>query len=105
MRVESKRAKARGATWLLTELSPEDPDIGFGPCDLGMGEREPGYVSIVELKDIRGPGGLTTERDLYIRAEKTLSAWAGEAKAQGRISTIRQAPDNSSSIISFPSGL
>jgi hypothetical protein len=24
-------------TWLLTELDPEDPDIAFGLCDLGMG--------------------------------------------------------------------
>lgn len=26
-----------GATWLLTELDPDDPDIAFGLCDLGMG--------------------------------------------------------------------
>ena len=25
------------ATWLLTELDPEDPDISFGLCDLGVG--------------------------------------------------------------------
>jgi len=26
-----------GATWLLTELDPDAPDIAFGFCDLGMG--------------------------------------------------------------------
>ena len=26
-----------GCTWLLTELDPEEPDIAFGLCDLGMG--------------------------------------------------------------------
>ena len=26
-----------GCTWLLTEIDPEDPDIAFGLCDLGMG--------------------------------------------------------------------
>ena len=26
-----------GATWLLTEIDPEDPDIAFGLCDLGLG--------------------------------------------------------------------
>jgi hypothetical protein len=25
-----------GATWLLTELDPGDPDIAFGLCDLGQ---------------------------------------------------------------------
>ena len=26
-----------GGTWLLTELDPEEPDIAFGLCDLGVG--------------------------------------------------------------------
>jgi len=26
-----------GCTWLLTEIDPDDPDIAFGLCDLGMG--------------------------------------------------------------------
>ncbi|MEA2079594.1 MAG: DUF2958 domain-containing protein, partial [Pseudomonadota bacterium] len=28
------------ATWLLTELDPDDNDIAFGLCDLGMGSPE-----------------------------------------------------------------
>jgi hypothetical protein len=28
-----------GCTWLLTEIDPDDPDIAFGLCDLGMGFR------------------------------------------------------------------
>jgi Protein of unknown function (DUF2958) len=74
-----------GATWLLTELEPRDPDIAFGLCDLGMGEPELGNVSIMELKAVRGPGGLTIERDLYFKADKTLAAYASEARAEGRI--------------------
>ena len=35
------------ATWLLTELNP-DIDLAFGLCDLGLGEPELGYVSLVE---------------------------------------------------------
>jgi hypothetical protein len=27
----------RAATWLLSELDTEDPNIAFGLCDLGMG--------------------------------------------------------------------
>ena len=28
------------ATWLLSEIDPEEPDIAFGLCDLGMGSPE-----------------------------------------------------------------
>ena len=34
------------ATWLLTELDSEDPDIAFGLCDLGMQCPELGSVRI-----------------------------------------------------------
>ena len=44
-----------GATWLLTELDPEDPDIAFGLCDLGLGFPELGSVRISELEAVRGP--------------------------------------------------
>lgn len=74
-----------GATWLLTELDPEDPDIAFGLCDLGMGFPELGTVSLIELESITGPGGLRIERDLHFTAEKTLSAYADEARRLRRI--------------------
>ena len=74
-----------GATWLLTELDPEDPDIAFGLCDLGMGFPELGTVSLSELESLTGPGGLRIERDLYFTAEKTLSAYADEARRLSRI--------------------
>jgi hypothetical protein len=35
------------ATWLLTELEPEDPDYAFGLCDLGLGCPELGRVSLM----------------------------------------------------------
>ncbi len=37
-------------TWLLSELSPSDPDIAFGLCDLGQGTPDLGYVSLSELR-------------------------------------------------------
>lgn len=74
-----------GATWLLTELSPNDPDIAFGLCDLGQGTPELGYVSLAELRSLRGPGGLTVERDLSFKADKTLQGYADEAHACGYI--------------------
>lgn len=73
------------ATWLLTELDPDDPGIGFGLCDLGLGSPELGYVSLAELASIRGRFGLPIERDEHFRPDKALSAYAAEARAHGRI--------------------
>ncbi|MCC8978890.1 DUF2958 domain-containing protein [Bradyrhizobium acaciae] len=72
------------ATWLLTELDPENPDIAFGLCDLGMGCPELGYVSLEEMESLRFRG-LGIERDLSFTADKTLSAYADEARRLGRI--------------------
>lgn len=74
-----------GATWLLTELNPADPDIAFGLCDLGMGCPELGYVSLVELRDVRGPLGLPIERDRHFVADRPLSAYARDAARDGAI--------------------
>lgn len=76
-----------GATWLLTELDPEDPDLAFGLCDLGLGCPELGCVRISEIEALRGRFGLPVERDLHFKAATPLSAYAGEARAKGRIIT------------------
>src|ERR1039457_4658094 len=72
-------------TWLLTELGNDN--IAFGLADLGMGIPELGYISMRELRELRGPLGLAVERDLHFDADKTLSAYADEARAHGRIVT------------------
>jgi Protein of unknown function (DUF2958) len=74
-----------GATWLLTELDPDEPDIAFGLCNLGLGSPELGSVRLSELQALHGPGGLSVERDLWFTADRTLSAYAAEARALGRI--------------------
>ncbi len=74
-----------GCTWLLTELDPEDPDIAFGLCDLGMGCPEIGSVRLSELESVSGPGGLTIERDIHFRATDTLTHYADEAARHSRI--------------------
>jgi hypothetical protein len=76
-----------GATWLLTELDPRDPDIAFGLCDLGLGSPELGYVSLAELATVRGRCGLPVERDLHFVADKRLSAYARDARLAERIVT------------------
>ena len=74
-----------GATWLLSEIDPEAPDIAFGLCDLGLGFPELGTVSLAELASVRGRLGLPVERDRFFEAEKPLSAYTDEAFRQGRI--------------------
>jgi hypothetical protein len=75
------------ATWLLTEIDPEDPDRAFGLCDLGLGCPELGYVSLSELASVRGRLGPLVERDRYFEADKPLSAYADEARTHGGIVT------------------
>jgi hypothetical protein len=71
--------------WLLTELGLDD--IAFGLCDPGMGCPEIGFVSMTEIRALSGPLGLPVERDDKFEATRTLSAYANEARAHGRIVT------------------
>lgn len=82
-----------GATWLITEIDPEDPDILFGLCDLGLGFPELGSVRLSELKTIRGKLGLPVERDLHFTATHTLSVYAEAARLAGGIVENRKSLD------------
>lgn len=73
------------ATWLLTELDPEEEDIAFGLCDLGMGFPELGCVSLSELASLRGRLGLPVERDRHWQATAPLSSYLDAAYAAGYI--------------------
>ena len=75
-----------GATWLIVECQPDFPDRLFGLCDLGHGYPELGYVSLSELQDVTGPGGIKIERDRHFDPRgKTLEQYADEARALRRI--------------------
>lgn len=74
-----------GCTWLLSELDPDEPDRAFGLCDLGMGFPELGYVSMIELAQVRGQIGLPVERDMYFTPKQTISEYAAEARELSRI--------------------
>ena len=74
-----------GATWLLTEIDPDDHDHAFGLCDLGLGFPELGWVSLAEIAAVRGRLGLPVERDLHFQPQKRLSVYAREARSAGRI--------------------
>lgn len=72
-------------TWLLTELHPNEVDIAFGLCDLGMGCPELGSVRISKIESVRGQLGLPVERDRFFTATNSISAYAAEARQHGRI--------------------
>ena len=72
------------STWLISELDA-DEDTMFGLCDLGMACPEMGNVSLAELASVRGSMGIGIERDRWFRAGKTLTEYATEARAAGRI--------------------
>ncbi len=76
---------AGAATWLITELDPEDPDIAFGLCDLGHGFPELGSLRISELQSFKGRFGLGIERDLHFEAKGPLSLYADAAREAGAI--------------------
>lgn len=73
------------ATWLLSAIDPDDQDIAFGLCDLGLGVPELGYVRLSELMQLRGGLGLPVERDLHFCPKMTISAYAALARLAGRI--------------------
>lgn len=67
-----------GATWYITEGGPVDDDGEicavedavdwhlYGLCDLGSRQdAELGYVMLSDLLGLKGPAGLTVERDLH----------------------------------------
>lgn len=74
-----------GCTWLITELDPEQPDIAFGLCDLGMGFPELGYVSIEEITSVKNKFGLSVERDRYFEAKFPISVYARAASVYSSV--------------------
>ena len=75
------------ATWLLSELNPEEPDIAFGLCDLGYGFPELGYVRLSEIARTRGTWGLPVLQDRHFQATKSILEYSTEALEAGRIVT------------------
>lgn len=76
---------AGAATWLLTELDPDDEDVAWGLADLGMGFPEFGTVRISELESFHGAFGLGIERDLHFEAKAPISRYIDAAGEAGHI--------------------
>src|SRR3546814_3503045 len=80
------------ATWLLTELDPAEPDRAFGLYDLGLGFPEPGYVSLAELRRLRGPLGMPAAHALGFAAAHPISSYASRARTERAIPTPPPCP-------------
>jgi hypothetical protein len=53
-------------TWFATEGEQDEDDFRFFGYVCGH-EEEWGYFVLSEMEEVRGPGGLTIERDLYFK--------------------------------------
>lgn len=67
----------RNATWLLTELDPDDPDLAYGLCDLGLGAPKLDYI---RLSDLLVLPGNPVQCDTDFIADKPLSAYLSDAR-------------------------
>jgi hypothetical protein len=73
------------ATWLISEMDPDNHDWLFGLCDLGFQCPELGTVSLHELEGITLKSGLKIERDLHFKASHPMSYYADRARNMGYI--------------------
>jgi Protein of unknown function (DUF2958) len=80
---------ASSATWLLSEVEPEEPDIAWGLADLGFPEF--GTVSLQELAELKGFAGLRIERDRFFKARAPISRYIEAARSAGQI--VENLPD------------
>jgi hypothetical protein len=74
-----------GATWLVTEIDPDEPNRLWALCDLGLGFAEYGTVWLSEIEELRGKLGLPVERDLHFEAQGPISAYVEISGPAGRI--------------------
>jgi hypothetical protein len=79
------------ATWLISEIDPDEPQLAFGLCDLNLGFAELGYVDLEEIRSVRGPLGLPVERDLHFEGTYPMSIYAEAAREISQIVTTETA--------------
>lgn len=72
------------AAWLLTEVDPDDPDLAYGVCDLGLGAPKLEYF---RLSDLVALPGQSVQCDITFAADRPLSAYLRDAQALGAIRT------------------
>lgn len=70
------------ASWLLTELDPDDPDLAYGLCDLGLGAPKLDHVRLSRLVELAGDAVVC---DTAFVARQPLGAYLRDARAAGAI--------------------
>ncbi len=75
------------AVWLISELDPETPTIGFGLADLGVGFPELGFVDLQEIHEVSAKRGVFIAQDWDFRPAKSVGQYARDARRAGRIVT------------------
>lgn len=75
-----------GCQWLISELDPQNQNLAFGLCDLGMGCPELGYVDIDEIKAITNVP-FPVMGDVFFKANYPMTVYAEAARMCGYITT------------------
>jgi hypothetical protein len=68
-------------TWFTTEGKAEDEEFLLFGYVIGH-EEECGYFALSEMESVRGPGGLTIERDLYFKPGRPFSEVIAQFRRQ-----------------------
>lgn len=75
---------AVGAVWLLSWLDPDDTDLAFGLCDIGICAPRLCHVSLTDILSLNETHGFAVERDSAFQALHPLSVYALAAQKAGR---------------------
>ncbi len=76
-----------GEIWLVSELSPEEPDCAFGLFHLKSDRPRMGYFALPHIRHAETPPGLCIRRNPTFSADLPLSVYARAARNAGRIVT------------------
>lgn len=71
-----------GTFWLLTELDPDDPDLAWGLCDLGLGAPA---LDHVRMSDLAALPGQPVVCDASFVAHQSLNAYLREAQDRSAV--------------------
>src|SRR3546814_18259986 len=66
------------ASWLLTELDPDDPDLAYGLCDLRLGAPKLDHVRLSLLAEVAG-GAVSCDVD-FVACQSPQSVLGGARK-------------------------